>query len=426
MRLLCGPVERVGSGTSSGALPVVLYDAAKSPQVVSIGAAVLRRVHESRLSIAPRAWDLLSIALSVVAADASVHRRLSPDGWTRQFDLRVCVGDHEFWSTQKCHLERLLRFLTTDIWNVEFVSGGFYPPRRLDLSAVRPSEDCVCLLSGGLDSLIGASDLAASGENLHLVSQVVRGDTGKQGSFSRVISNGLPRLELNHNVRCPWPQERSQRTRSVVLLAYGVLMATALAQYHNGGVVTLYVCENGFISINPALTTTRVGSLSTRTTHPLFMRGFQEVLDEARLRVRIVNPYQFRTKGEMLQDATDQRFLVKHAATSTSCGRFARFGYRHCGRCVPCVIRRAAFSAWGVPDTTGYVYEDLARSGGDHAGFDDVRAFAVAVAEAQGDDFQRWIRARLNVPSADAAPYRKVVQRGLTEVSDFLDIVGVT
>ena len=30
-------------------------------------------------------------------------------------------------------------------------------------------------------------------------------------------------------------------------------MATALARYHEGKDVTLYVCENGFISINPPL-----------------------------------------------------------------------------------------------------------------------------------------------------------------------------
>ena len=35
--------------------------------------------------------------------------------------------------------------------------------------------------------------------------------------------------------------------------------------------VTLYMCENGFISINPPLTDARLGSLSTRTTHPVYL-----------------------------------------------------------------------------------------------------------------------------------------------------------
>jgi hypothetical protein len=62
--------------------------------------------------------------------------------------------------------------------------------------------------------------------------------------------------------------ERSQRARSIIFFAYGVLAATALKRYHDGQPVTLYVCENGFIAINPSLTTARLGSLSTRTTHP--------------------------------------------------------------------------------------------------------------------------------------------------------------
>jgi hypothetical protein len=426
MKLYCAPLDRIKSGAAGTDLPVVLYSHADQPDAVSIGATALHRLTRSGFTVAPRAWDLLSIALSVIAADTAVQRADSPDGWTRDIGLRIAVGDPVFWTSQKALLESQLRFLTTDMWTLEFVDGGIQPSPPSKRKRVAPVQDSVCLFSGGLDSLIGASDLAAAGKKPYLVSQVSRGDTQKQAYFASKIGGGLKRLELNHNVVCPWQNERSQRARSIIFLAYGVLLATALARYQEGNPVTLYVCENGFISINPALTAARLGSLSTRTTHPVFIAQFQSMLSAAGLNVQIENPYQFKTKGEMLKGAADQAFLKTHAAQSTSCGRFAHFGYRHCGRCVPCQIRRASFHAWGKTDGTDYVYDDLSKDDSDHARFDDVRSAAVAVAEAKADGFDRWIRPRLTVSSlGDATPYREVVRRGLAEVGKFLSASGV-
>lgn len=429
MKLYCAPLDLIRSGAAGIDLPVVLYSHADQPNAVSIGATALYRLVHSGFTVTPRAWDLLSVAFSIIAADTAVHRGDSPDGWTRVLNLRVAVGDPGFWSSQKALLESQLRFLTTDIWTLDFVDGGILPSPPSARRRVTPVQDSVCLFSGGLDSLIGASDLATAGKNPYLVSQVSRGDTQKQSYFADRIGAGLKRLELNHNVVCPWQNERSQRARSIIFLAYGVLMATALGRYQEGKPVTLYVCENGFISINPALTAARVGSLSTRTTHPVFMAQFQSMLAAANLNVQIENPYQFKTKGEMLKGAADHVFLKTHAAQSTSCGRFAHFGYRHCGRCVPCLIRRAAFHAWEKADNTEYVYDDLSKDDSDHAHFDDVRSVAVAVAEAKAGGFDRWIRPRLALTATslgDTMPYREVVRRGLAEVGKFLGASGVT
>ena len=426
MKFYCAPLDCTKTGTAKDELPVVLYGRADSPDAVSIGATALDRLKRKGLVAAPRAWDLLSIALSVIAADTAARRGESPDGWTRNLCLRIAVSDPAFWASQKELLESQLRFLTTDIWSLDFVDGGVLPAPPAKHKQVKPAEDCICLFSGGLDSLIGASDLAASGKKPYLVSQVSKGDKKKQAYFAGRIAGGLQRLELNHNVVCPWENERSQRARSIIFLAYGVLMASALARYHSGQSATLYVCENGFISINPALTTARLGSLSTRTTHPAFLEQFQSLLTAAGLNVQIENPYQFKTKGEMLKGAADQSFLKTHAAQTTSCGRFGHFGYRHCGRCVPCLIRRAAFHASGQADTTDYVYDALSKDDSEHARFDDVRSAAVAVAEAKAEGFDRWIRPRLSAISLAApSPYKDVVRRGLTELGDFLNAVGL-
>ncbi len=423
MRIVCAPEDYKAA---PGDLNVMLYGHADGPDTGAVGASVRHIIQHRKLEPAARTWDFLSIALSVVVADTAVRRDESPDGWTRQLDLHVAVGDPAFWTAQRDLLTRQLGFLTTDIWNVTFLDGGVQPvPPK---SPARPEQDCIALLSGGLDSLVGAIELVkAHGRMPYAVSQVSMGDKQKQRFFASSIGGGLAHLQLNHNADCPGQNERSQRARSIVFLAYGVLTATALKRYHDGGRVTLYVCENGFISINPPLTGARLGSLSTRTTHPFFIRRFQELLDRAGLRVTLENPYQFATKGEMLSACADQTFLQKRAHTSTSCGRYARNGYKHCGRCLPCLIRRAAFHAWGTKDRTPYVFSKLSRNDKDHARYDDVRSAAMAVAAAKADGLSAWAGPALSTALlGDAAPYKSVVGRGLDELAAFLEAVGVT
>jgi 7-cyano-7-deazaguanine synthase in queuosine biosynthesis len=402
--------------TSADALNVVLYGQAPTADIGSAGHALKLQIAKEKLSAPQAAWDFLSLALSVVVADLAGHRDESPDGWTRDFFLSVAVADPIVWNAQRENIERTLAFLTTDRWHLEFVGGGFTPTTPAEV--VRPQEDCVVLLSGGLDSLIGAIDLVASGRRPFAVSQTVRGDAENQERFAQTIGGGLRHLQINHNADLPNPENpASQRGRSMVFLAYGVLAAASLRSYDEGNAATMFICENGFIAVNPPLTGARLGSLSTRTAHPAFLRGIQELLNGIGLRVSIENPYRHRTKGEMLRACADQNLIRALAATSTSCGRFKVFGYRHCGRCMPCQIRRAAFLAWGVADTTSYVYAPLGRADDDHAGFDDVRSAAMAIAEVSRDGLDRWLgNALTGAPSAERPALKGVVTRGLDEL----------
>ena len=424
MKLVCAPPDHPLHGAASGDLHVVLYGRADHPGMGSVGAAVKQVLHRNRLQPTARAWDLLSIALSVTAADVGAARAASADGWTRQLELCVAVCEPAFWASQKALLERQLRFLTTDIWQLRFTDGGLLPDSRK--APAPPEGDSVVLLSGGLDSLVGTLDLVvAAGRRPYAVSQITRGDGEKQALFARSIGGGLQHLQLNHNAQCPGQAERSQRARSLVFLTYAVVAATCLQRYQSGEGATLYVCENGFISVNPPLTDARLGSLTTRTTHPVFLALFQQLLDAAGLTVRVETPYQFRTKGEMLIECADQKFLKDHAHESTSCGRFSRYSYKHCGRCVPCLVRRAAFRRWGVADRTRYVYADLGRNDDDHARFDDVRAVAMAVAQVETEGLDAWLGSTLAPLPGDPLAYSETVRRGLGELAQLLEAAGV-
>ena len=181
VKVVCAPASAL---TRAGArdVDIVLYGSATTSTQISVGGQILRVIQNQHLAPVPRAWDLLSIALSVVAADLNLRRDLSPDGWTRQIDLQIAVGDPDFWTSQVPVLRQQLRFLTTDVWNLTFFDGAAPSPSGTQLTY--PKQDSVVLLSGGLDSLIGAIDIvSANGGSPYAVSQVSQGDKQTQRLF---------------------------------------------------------------------------------------------------------------------------------------------------------------------------------------------------------------------------------------------------
>lgn len=427
MKLTCAPTGF--DFKEDGGLNFCLYGQPKSATSSKSargggGAAALRKIKQSGLVPSSRAWDFLSIALSIIAADTAGLRKESPDGWTRTFEVTVAVIDPKFWSSQATALQSALQFLTTDRWSLRFLPGGLQPkpPKYI----TRPPQDCVMLLSGGLDSLIGALDLSANGRIPLAVSQIVRGDGEKQTVFAAEVGDGSKHLAMNHNVTTPGESEDSQRARSLIFLAFGVIAATSLKKYHEGEEVSLYVCENGFIAINSPLTGARIGSLSTRTAHPEFLNRLQDILNAASLNVQITNPYGLMTKGEMMRQCADQDRLRIYAPQSTSCGRFQRYNYKHCGRCIPCQIRRAAFLYWGETDDTNYLFANLGKVDDDHARFDDVRSASTAVAVKNADGLDSWIGASLSYPMmGERGPLRDMIGRGLDELGELHKTLGV-
>ncbi len=61
-----------------------------------------------------------------------------------------------------------------------------------------------------------------------------------------------------------------------------------------------------------------------------------------------VNPYEFKTKGEVIRDCLNTDILKEIFQESVSCGKRGRrqywknkVGTNHCGTCIPCIYRRA-------------------------------------------------------------------------------------
>jgi hypothetical protein len=421
MRIVCSP-----NPTSPAPRHGVAFTMYRQPQVDGFGtagAALFQEVRRRRLRPSLRSWDFLTIALAVVAADHASLRKDSPDGWTRQFELDVAVCEPEFWRSQTRSLKDALAFLTGDQWRIVFRAGGIPPPRLTRRSrSRRPEGDSVCLLSGGIDSLVGAIDLVAGGGQPVFVSQVERGaGTSQQLFASHLRSEESSHLPLSPGIRPPGESDWSQRARSILFLALGVVAASSLPTYRDGANVELFVPENGFISLNVPLTPLRLGSLSTRTTHPFFIGRIQEIFDSSGIMVSLKNPYRFKTKGEMLRDCMNQEGLKDLVQHSISCGKYKRWNYEHCGRCLPCLVRRAAFLKWGQPDLTSYHFRDLSIRNDQHADYDDVRSAAFAVLQCEAQGVERWAGSALSTALlGDPTGFETVALHGVEELEELL------
>jgi len=336
----------------------------------------------------------------------------------------VALADADRWQQTVPVLERALGFLSGDEWTLQIVRGGERPPAPRDRVVHKVSLagcDSVCLYSGGLDSAIGVLDLRSEGRNPVLVSHAYRLDGSRQQELLAHLGNGVVRfatsaspvayLGRGHDVQ--------MRTRSLNFLAMGALMAASLGR----GRTTLFVPENGLIAINPPLTNRRIGALSTRTTHPYYLDQIQTVMDMVGIDVELENPYTQKTKGEMMTACALQQQLAAMAPRTVSCGKWKRKGVQ-CGRCVPCLIRRASFHAAGWQDRTVYSPEgtNLHRFFTYEAGSDDLMAMMLASEGLDAIDMDAWVAKTGPMPlaAADRKARVEAVHRGMIEVKNFL------
>lgn len=385
----------------------------------------------------PRAAaDLMLLGASVYCADKVTSRRGTADSWTRDLTLRLPVAGASTW--QGAGFDETLAFLTGDHWTITAYEGGAHPLADLPRHDERagPDLDGVCLFSGGLDSLCGVIDLLEEDpqRRLGLLSHHEGGQasTAQQALFDelaahygedRIVSHRLylrPAPVNGYQAR-PLPRARENTTRSRSLLFLTAALARAAAQ---GPRIPVYVPENGFIGVNVPLTRARVGSASTRTTHPHFMICLGAAANAVGVTNPILNPYRLRTKGEMLSDSRNPTLLRRLAPLSVSCSHpeTARYVGRrqgNCGYCFPCLIRRASLAhvgwdrdayAWDVL-TDGNLLDHRRRRGA------DLRA---VINGAFADRPDREVLRNGPLPTGERADFTGVWRRGISELRSWL------
>jgi 7-cyano-7-deazaguanine synthase in queuosine biosynthesis len=416
-KVLCVPPSLLPPSLATDVDYFAMFKSSGRQGVGTAGTGFLDHVERSGIIPDIRSWDFTTLALAVSAADLAVGRSPSADGWTRVIDLHVALVEPAPFSANKPLLQEMLRFLTGDFWNLEFTSGGTAAPVTIAPHAY--DADCVSLLSGGVDSLIGAIDITQKGQRPLFVSQIAVGNSKTQVKYANSLGATARHIQWNHNIRVVHDTERSTRARSIVFFAFAAIGACALDTQSKP--VAIFVPENGFISLNIPLNAGRTGSLSTKTTHPVFMERLDAVWRALGIQARLVRPYAFKTKGELMAECQSQPLLGQLVGESTSCGRFGHYKYTHCGRCVPCMVRRAAFLKAGLLDTTPkYVFPKLTKAGRKD-GANDIGAVAAAVLRYEKLGIRRLIAGQLWFASAaERAKYEGVIVRGFDELAALL------
>ena len=410
--VVCVPPKRLPAKLKARTEYVSLYESSARGDVGTVGTSLREHIERSGLCPTATAWDFTTFALAVSAADLVVSRDQSPDGWTRVIQLRVAITDPAPFSAIATKLEEMLRFLTGDFWKLTFIDGGMHAPAST--ARMTFAADSVCLLSGGADSLVGAIDLTSAGKQPLFVSQIVMGDAATQREFARKLGGQDRHLQWNQNIRLAGDADRSTRARSLVFFAFAALAADALG---TDSPIDVFVPENGFISLNVPLNAGRISSLSTRTTHPVFMRQLQSAWNSLGLKGALKRPHARETKGEMFAACSDHALFGQLVGRSTSCGRYKRYGFKHCGRCVPCLVRRAAFLHASIKDPTTYVYKWFGVNAAD-AGANDVGAIASAILLVEGEGVKALTAGHLSFATpAWRVHYEGVVKRGLAELA---------
>jgi hypothetical protein len=417
MKIICSTLASLPNPVPAEARAFTFFERAVDPTVGGIANGWLRELEAAGFAPPVPTWDFVLFAFAVCAADFVALRKRTADGWTRELELDITLNNPIPWVRERAKLEGMLRVLTGDFWSLNFLEGGPPPPSG---NRVLCDRDCVALLSGGLDSLIGGIDARAQGRRPIFVSQLAHEDTARQVAYANMLGGGAWHQQWSHRIAFKGPHEPSTRGRSMAFYGLAVLASSLLTVEQP----EIIVPENGFISVNPPLLPGRMASLSTRTTHPQFMQQLQDVLPLLGVNVLLKMPYRFKTKGEMLVECADQATLGQFASDTTSCGRFRTYNRTHCGRCVPCMVRKAAFLHWGGVDRTTYRFPNLANSRKSAA--DDPMAVACAVLASRANGIDKFLGASLSFSSANDRPhYRRVLGIGLSELGSLLERDGL-
>jgi 7-cyano-7-deazaguanine synthase in queuosine biosynthesis len=311
--------------------------------------------------------DLVAVAAAVFLADRTIAR---PRGWQRQIELDVPVYDVSKWASVGDDLAQTLEILSADRWTLNFSERR---KRKISIAGKRPEVDRALLFSGGADSLCGAIRALASGERLLLVSHWDwAGHSAVQQRLEQALAKKFPKQVQATRTRLgrsrkqlggvPFGDEPTRRTRSFLFLALG-LAHSSIAPH-----IPLWMAENGYAALNPPLSGERRGALSTRTTHPLVLHGLQAVIQRVGGSAVFENPFASMTKGEMYKEAAEllgEKDASALLSMSHSCSHVryaAGTGYppeTQCGVCFGCLVRRAAFLASGLHDSSIYLHKAI-------------------------------------------------------------------
>lgn len=296
--------------------------------------------------------DIMMFATLIYLSDIRISRNInSQDSWTREITIQLPVINSKLWNNTREHIIRMLNFLTGDKWDVIFEErkqnyNNYSKKTRVS------NYDIVSLFSGGMDSLISTINYLEENKKVVLLSHAGEGLTKNiQSKILEVLKNKYSKNNIMHfdlwmtfhkNFIPNGYTDNTTRSRSFLFISFAIFAMSGIPK-----IKELNIPENGLIALNVPLDNLRIGSHSTRTTHPFYLTMWNELLNKLGVGITVKNPFWDKTKGEMAYDCKNKELLYKLIPISISCSshgkaRWDGLSPQHCGFCVPCLIRKSA------------------------------------------------------------------------------------
>lgn len=328
--------------------------------------------HFCLFDLPPRLVDLLRIASAIYVVDRLVkrHSLFGLRKPARTVGVKVHVLDEAFWN---CHeirdtIGEAIDFVSGDFWDVEFIkdTGDFARAKQLLPDPNEGRSPLIALYSGGLDSAAGLAARIAENTDRPVIPVTVWHQPRQRDLIHRQFGIFRNRFRsqiapLIVKVAMFWSsdldkkqQERSQRCRSFLFAALGAITAITHGQK------TIEMFESGVGAVNLPLMAGMVGSKTTRSSHPEFLRltsRLASLVAESEIEFRL--PFFEQTKGQVVKRLADLN-LQELANMTASC---VGFPLRHsqakqCGICPACLFRRQAMHVAGITEPNhSYKYD---------------------------------------------------------------------
>jgi 7-cyano-7-deazaguanine synthase in queuosine biosynthesis len=273
--------------------------------------------------------------------------------------VAINVDNPDLWrsSAVLSALVKVLSFVTEDKWDFSFSSRKLDETSQLQMfesdGQLAGNPGCVSLFSSGADSLCAAVEAHGSGLNPLLVSHRPSPSVGRhQDDLIEMLRTrssdryGFRQVAGMIHRRGKDPIETSQRTRSFLFGSLALAAASSLKVWD------VRMSDNGVVSVNLPLTAGVVGAQASRSTHPLFLRLFEQLARTVfGSPFEVSNPFWNKTRAETLEvlKAAGWGDLIS-ATYSCAHPRGRTRQAPHCGACSQCVDRRFGMLAAGLAE----------------------------------------------------------------------------
>lgn len=274
--------------------------------------------------------------------------------------IDIPVNNLEKFNLIKQDIEILLNYMTNgEKWSINFKKQNKIKKIEREQRSIKEKIDynSICMLSGGLDSMAGSVN-EKNNKTIYVTFETNPIEVSNSNDiYNNLIKNANNRHVIVKKIHIDEEEHYTERTRSLIFIASCLIYA----DYYNIYNVKIY--ENGIMSLNPKFNFSR---RVTKTTNQKTIFIMNKILNTLGINVKIVNPFKYKTKADIVKlipDSYNEYIQRKTRTCSKNPGirhfRNKKKGNFHCGVCIACLLRQIGMIYNDRKDTKYLLPENL-------------------------------------------------------------------